>query len=127
MYEESDQVAGTLTAYDGGTLKALRAPFLKYIEEEYGIGNFHPEEETEGGELYIDTVFVNSHFQGLGIGTKLIKACFEKAEQLHYDRVGLIVDLENPQAQKLYERLDFKRVKIRQFMGGEYTHMQYFL
>lgn len=127
VYEESDQVAGTLTAYDGGALKALRAPFLKHIEEEYSIENFHLEEETEVGELYIDTVSVNPHFQGLGIGTKLIKACFEKAEQLNYDRVGLIVDLENPQAQKLYERLDFKKIKTRQFMGGEYTHMQYFL
>lgn len=127
VYEEKNQVAGTLTAYDGGALKALRAPFLRHLEKEYGIEDFQPEEETEAGELYIDTVSVNSRFQGLGIGTKLIKACFEKAEQLNYDRVGLIVDLENPQAQKLYERLDFKKIKTRQFMGGEYTHMQYFL
>lgn len=89
VYEEKNQVAGTLTAYDGGALKALRAPFLRHLEKEYRIEDFQPEEETEAGELYIDTVSVNSRFQGFGIGTKLIKACFEKAEQLNYNRVGL--------------------------------------
>lgn len=125
IYQIDQQVAGTLTAYDGATLSELRQPFLSYIEQKYQVIDFHPEDETEAGEFYIDTIGVSPSFQGKGIGSKLIEACIEKAAGLAHKRVGLLVDLENPKAKKLYVRLGFQSKGIKEFMGGKYEHMQF--
>lgn len=127
IYQIDEHVAGTLTAYDGARLSVLRQPFLRYIEDEFQVRDFHPEDETEAGEFYIDTIAVSLDFQGKGIGSKLIEACIEKAGQLNHKKVGLLVDFENPNAKRLYARLGFETKGIKEFMGGKYDHMQFSL
>lgn len=125
IYQIEDQIAGTLSAYDGAMLSDLRAPFLQYIKDEFQISNFHPEDETQAGEFYIDTISVSPKFQGMGIGSKLMEACIEKAKYLNHKKVGLLVDCENPKAKKLYTRLGFVTVNMKEFIGGRYEHMQF--
>ena len=127
IYQVEDQIAGTLTAYDGAMLSDLRAPFLQYIKDKFQINNFHPEDETQAGEFYIDTIAVSPKFQGMGIGSKLIGACVEYAKQLDHKKVGLLVDFENPKAKRLYTRLGFKTIKVKEFIGSKYEHMQFTL
>lgn len=124
VYEIDQQIAGSLTGYDGAYLQQLREPFLKYIADHYQVNDFQPEDETEAGEFYIDTIGVSPHFQGRGIGSELIQASLEKAANLNHKKVGLLVDLENPLAKKLYSRLGFHSRGIKEFMGGKYEHMQ---
>ena len=124
IYEIDHQVVGTLTAYDGALLNALRTPFLAHLSRTYNLNDFQPEDETEIGEFYIDTLGVSPLFQGKGIGSKLIQATVEKAARLKHQKVGLLVDLENPLAKRLYERLGFQSKGIKKFMGGTYNHMQ---
>lgn len=122
--EDEDGICGMISAYDGARLKALRASFLDHLYKTYAL-KFTPEDETQPGEYYIDCISVAPNKQGKGIGKALIKAMIEYAANHQYDTLGLLVNRENPQAQKLYLNLGFKVVSEIAFMGGKYFHMQF--
>lgn len=124
VYEDEEGVCGMISAYDGADLSALRAPFLAYLDKTFGF-KYNPEDETEKGEYYIDCVSVSERKQGMGIGKELIKALIDHAANQKHYTVGLIVNMENPKAEKLYANLGFKVVKEKDFMGGRYLHMQH--
>jgi len=119
---ESDEITGSITAYDGSKLNQLRKPFLDYIKENYNYIKI-PEDETEAGELYIDTVSVSADHQRKGIGRKLIEAMIEKAKIDGFKKVGLLVDVQNPFAKKLYQKIGFRHSGFKNLMGGKYEHL----
>ncbi|WP_439556341.1 GNAT family N-acetyltransferase [Dyadobacter sp.] len=121
VFEEEDKVIGSITGYDGALLHQLRKPVLDLLQK--SRPDFHPSDETEAGEYYIDCVNVHPDHQGKGIGKKLIQAFCEKAASLGHPRVGLIVDQVNPAAKRLYENLGFRIVGEKDFMGHRYHHM----
>lgn len=124
VYEAEGVVCGMISAYDGAKLEILRAPFLAYLKKTYGFDAV-PEAETEAGEYYIDCISVAEGKQGQGIGKKLIQTLMERIIPVKHDTLGLLVSLNNPQAEKLYSKLGFKVISQRHFMGGDYNHMQY--
>lgn len=124
VYEDEQGVCGMINAYNGAELEALRAPFLAYLDKAYGIKH-NPDDETEPGEYYLDCVSVAPDRQGKGIGKKLILAMIEYARQHQQYTTGLIVNKDNPKAEKLYIAMGFKVVKEKDFMGGKYLHMQH--
>ncbi|WP_439583153.1 GNAT family N-acetyltransferase [Dyadobacter bucti] len=121
VYEENNTVLGSVTGYDGARLAELRQPVLDRLRE--SDPDFTPGDETEAGEFYMDCVNVRTDHQGNGIGKKLILAFCEKARQLGFKRVGLIVDKVNPDAKKLYEKLRFYVAGEKDFLGHRYFHM----
>jgi ribosomal protein S18 acetylase RimI-like enzyme len=120
--DNSGQISGSLTGYDGDKFIELRQPILDHMQELYN-NNLIPEAETTGGEFYIDSIAVAPIARGKGIGTALLHFAITHAKQNGFKKVGLLVDLENPNAQKLYERIGFKLGKKTPFAGGEYYHM----
>lgn len=122
LYEENGEIIGSITGYDGGKLDELRNPFLEHLLNEFGFNQI-PENETEAGEFYLDTVSVSMNHQGKGIGRKLIEAMIHHTKEKGFDKVGLLVDVENPAAKKLYERIGFKVIKTKNLMGGQYEHL----
>ncbi|MNI48628.1 putative acetyltransferase [compost metagenome] len=92
------------------------------MKEQYN-NNLIPEAETAGNEFYIDSIAVAPIARGKGIGTQLLQYAITHAKQHGFKQVGLLVDLKNPNAQKLYERIGFKLGKKTPFAGGEYYHM----
>lgn len=124
VYEDEQGVCGMINAYDGADLHALRAPFLDYLYKTYGIKH-NPDDETESGEYYLDCISVAPDRQGQGIGKKLILAMIDYAKQRKHNITGLLVNKDNPKAEKLYAKLGFKVVKEKDFMGGKYLHMQH--
>lgn len=124
--EENGEIIGSVTGYDGGKLNELRTPFLDHLSEKFGFEQM-PEDETEPGEFYLDTISVSIHHQGKGIGKKLIEAMIHHAKQKGFEKVGLLVDVENPSAKKLYERIGFKVLKTKNLMGGQYEHLVFSL
>lgn len=124
VYVEDGEIAGSLTAYDGGLLPKYRNPFMEYIAEHYDVRNLIIENETMEGEVYIDTISVYPKNQGKGIGKKLLMALIEKSKKEGHSKIGLLVDLKNPKAKKLYSALGFVTVGSKQLGNGIYEHLQ---
>lgn len=125
VFIENDQVLGSINAYDGAKLLELRKTFLNHLTENYNLINFHPEPETEAGEFYLDTISVDPKAQGKGIGKALIEAGVEWGKRIGHKRIGLLVEMENHKALKLYQNKGFNIQNQKLFMGGLYYHMVY--
>ena len=67
---------------------------------------------------------VMPEMRGHGIGARLLERMRDEAFDAGYRRVGLLVDLINPKAERLYERLGFRRVGEVSFLGHKMHHMQ---
>lgn len=124
IFEEDGEIAGSVIAYDGRLLPQYRKPFLDYIASQYNVRDLVIENETMEGEVYIDTISVSPSFQGKGIGTKLLKAIIKKSRSEGHKKIGLLVDLQNPNAKKLYSALGFEAIDKKQLGEGVYEHLQ---
>lgn len=118
VYEEEGAVIGSVIAYDGAHLHTLRAPVLALIRSSYDI-DIVLEDETAEGELYIDTLSVLPTAQGKGIGSQLVAHLKKVTTQ----PIGLLVDVQNPKAERLYTRLGFEYVNEQTLAGGRYKHL----
>lgn len=122
VFEQDGEVIGSLVFYDGADLQLLRKPVLDLIQEKYGK-EVSVEDETEAGEIYIDTVSVSPKGQGKGIGSQLITYLQNYVSETKKQKIGLLVDTKNPQAEKLYTRLGFTFVNEQILAGGVYKHL----
>ena len=116
-------VAGAIVGYDGALLGTLREGTFGVVRKHIGRTPTIPN-ETEAGEYYLDSVGVFTKFRGVGVGRALLKAMRDKAFAEGHQRVGLIVDTDNPQAERLYTAIGFSRVGTRKFFGHQMWHLQ---
>ena len=121
--EVDGAVAGALVGYDGARLMELREPIFPLLLEHLGDVP-HIEDETSSGEFYLDSLGVFPPFRGMGVGSALLNAMSERAFAEGHERVGLIVDVNNPKAEKLYAELGFVRVGMKKFLGHDMWHLQ---
>ena len=68
------------------------------------------ERETHPGELQMDGIAVDKNSRGMGVGTALLNAIFEKGKKFELHTVSLDVIDSNPRAMALYTRLGFNEV-----------------
>lgn len=122
VFESRDGVVGSLTAYDGAKLHALRQPVIDYLSLG-GIQITQINDETEAGEFYIDTISVAPKQQGTSIGTQLLQAGIEWGLTLGLPAIGLLVNPDKPKAKSFYEHQGFMIQGIRPFMDIDYIHM----
>jgi ribosomal protein S18 acetylase RimI-like enzyme len=66
-------------------------------------------------EMYIAVLVVDVSMRGKGLGSLLMQAAFEIAQQNQCPAVVLDVAITNPDARRLYERLGFKLVRTIEF------------
>lgn len=114
---------GAAIGYDGGNLESLRKRTLEAIHR-YNPDLRIVDNETEDGEFYLDSLAILPQYRSMGIGRKLIDATIKKARSLGHRRIGLLVDFENPDAERLYLSLGFSRVGTRPFFGHQMKHLQ---
>uniref|UniRef100_UPI004055B12A GNAT family N-acetyltransferase n=1 Tax=Alistipes sp. TaxID=1872444 RepID=UPI004055B12A len=115
--------AGAIVGYDGVRLAELREGTFAVIREQIG----HTPtlcDETEAGEFYLDSVGVLPEFRGCGVGRALVVALCNRAFAEGCERVGLIVDCTNPEAERLYTSIGFRRVGTKVFLGHPMWHLQ---
>lgn len=120
--EINNTPAGAVIAYDGARLDELRTQTLRIIHR-YNPDFAFTEDETEAGEYYLDSLCVLPQYRKMGVATRLINALCEKVFSEGHNRVGLIVDFDNPNAERLYTSLGFKRIKTRNFLGHQMWHL----
>ena len=115
--------AGAVVGYDGARLSELREGTFTVLRERMGHIPIVAD-ETEAGEYYLDSVGVLPEFRGCGLGRTLIEAFCDKVFAAGCEKVGLIVDCDNYNAEKLYASLGFERVGRKRFFGHDMWHLQ---
>lgn len=125
VLEVEGKVGGMSNGYDGSRLAELRAGFLEYIQRYFNVSFEAIEDETETGEFYIDCICVDPQYQGQGMGTLLLNSALDRGKQLGLEKSGLLVHHENLKAKRFYNRMGFKEVKRKRFLGDDYIHMQF--
>lgn len=113
-------VAGAMCGYDGADYQILKQPIVNILGKDSAFAEL---QETEAGEYYIDSVGVLPEYRGRGIASRLFKAHFAHAAALGHKTAGLIVDVDKPEAEALYERLGFVQAGFRDFFGHQMKHM----
>ena len=114
--------AGAAVAYDGADLYRLRDVTLKHIFNH--TGKLHNiEDETDASEVYLDSIAVLPEYRGFGIGKQLLLALKEIAHEKYGKDLGLLVDFENPDAERLYKSVGFERMNVKDFLGHKMWHL----
>ncbi|QDO94706.1 GNAT family N-acetyltransferase [Formosa sediminum] len=124
VVENEHQVIAAINCYDGACLASLRQSIQQYINSHYN-STLNPEDETEPGEIYIDSFAVIKSEQGKGIGAMLLKFIIQTYVYKQHNILGLLVEEHNPKAENLYINLGFKIVGTRCLVGKRLKHLQY--
>lgn len=122
--EEDNQIIAAVNLYDGSRLMELRNPIIQYVRLHFNE-NFNPEDETQSGEIYIDSLGVDPNQQGKGIGTTILRFLIDEFVTQNQQTLGLLVEEANPQAKKLYLKLGFKPVGKKTLVGKNLEHLQF--
>jgi len=112
------------TAYDGGQLHQLRKAFVEAAATELQRDFSNMDDETEPGELYVDSLAVKPAFRRMGIASALLKATQKRAKEMGIGKVGLLVDTGNPVGEALYASVGFKFVGNNTWGGHAMKHLQ---
>jgi ribosomal protein S18 acetylase RimI-like enzyme len=123
VVEEESTIVAAVNVYDGAQLHALRQPDIDYLKTRL---NRHviPEDETQPGENYIDSLGVNPGHRCKGIGTSLLQFLIEEFVTRRNHTLGLLVEEENLKAKKLYHKLGFQRSGRKTLLGKHLEHLQ---
>lgn len=120
---DGDQVAGIAVSYDGGCLHALRRAFVEAAKACIGKDHSGMDDETQAGELYLDSLAVEPDHRRQGIARRLLRATKEKADRMGLPCVGLLVDQGNPAGEKLYAAVGFRYVNDSAWGGHQMKHL----
>lgn len=125
--DDGGGLCGACVSYDGARLHELRAAFVSAAMESFGRDFSGMTDETQAGELYIDSLAVLEASRGNGIATRLLNAAVNKAHTMGLPAVGLLVDKDNPAAERLYMKMGFKYVGDSAWGGHAMKHLQYII
>ena len=120
---DEDKVVGISVSYDGGRLHELRRAFIEAAKDHIGKDHSGMDDETQAGELYLDSLAVLPEYRCQGIARKLLLATKERANLLGLPRVGLLVDKDNSVGEALYTSVGFHYVNDNQWGGHSMKHL----
>lgn len=83
------------------------------------------EREAPKGTYYIDHLAVAPAHRGNALGTVLLMALIAEGKTMGHKVVSLLADVENPAAQRLYERLGFSPEGLVRANGHDYNALIY--
>ena len=116
-------IVGICVSYDGALLHQLRQPFIDAALYGWGIDHSSIPDETQAGELYIDSLAVDPAYRGRGIARLLLEASVEKSKRMNLPSTGLLVDVGNPRAEALYNKVGFRYAGTNSWGGHGMKHL----
>lgn len=127
VYEKNGQLIGLAAGYPDTDEPIIDLPFKKVIceagyPEEYEL---FTGSEVFPDEWYLDSLVIHEDYRGMGIGKELLNYAPVLAKNTGNDKIGLSVDVNNPKAKKLYQKMGYQTVGERMISGHLYEHMQY--
>jgi ribosomal protein S18 acetylase RimI-like enzyme len=81
------------------------------------------DDETQAGELYLDSLAVLPGYRRQGIAKLLIKVTKERANSMGIPYVGLLVDKGNPSGEALYSSVGFRYANDSMWGGHQMKHL----
>ncbi len=120
---DGEKVVGISVSYDGGKLHSLRKAFIEAAKEYIGKDHSNIDDETQEGELYLDSLAVLSNYRRQGIAKRLLLATKERANKLGLPCVGLLVDKGNPTGEALYASVGFRYAGDNIWGGHPMKHL----
>ena len=120
---DGDKVVGISVSYDGGRLHELRRAFIEAAKDHLGKNHSCMDDETQAGELYLDSLAVLPEYRRQGIARALLLATKERANKMGLPCVGLLVDKSNPAGEALYSSVGFRYVGDNRWGGHPMKHM----
>lgn len=120
---DEDKVVGISASYDGGKLHQLRQAFIETAKEYIGKDHSGMDDETQAGELYLDSLAVLPKYRRQGIASRLIRATKERADKMGLPCVGLLVDKGNPSGEALYSSVGFQYANDKMWGGHPMKHL----
>lgn len=117
-------VMGACVSYRGDRLHALREAFFDAAKRHLDRDFTSISDETEPDELYIDSLAVYPKYRGKGIATALLHAAIAKARDEKLP-AALLVDIANPNAERLYRSVGFEFVNEKDWGGHRMKHLRY--
>ena len=120
---DGDKVVGISVSYDGSRLHELRRPFLELALGLIGRDHSGMNDETQPGELYLDSLAVLPEYRRQGIARRLIRVTKERADQMGLSGLGLLVDKGNPVGEALYTSIGFRYVNDNHWGGHDMKHL----
>ena len=120
---EGQKVTGIAVSYDGGRLHQLRQAFIQAARKYIGKDHSGMDDETQAGELYLDSLAVLPEYRRQGIAQRLLKATKEKADAMGLPCVGLLVDQGNPVGEALYASAGFRYANDSHWGGHPMKHL----
>ena len=120
---DGDRLVGIAVSYDGGRLHELRQAFVEAAKVCIGKDHSGMDDETQAGELYLDSLAVLPDYRRQGIARRLLEATKEKADRMGLPCVGLLVDKGNPAGEALYFSVCFRYVNDNLWGGHPMKHL----
>ena len=120
---DKGNVVGISVSYDGGRLHELRRAFIESAKVYIGKDHTRIDDETQAGELYLDSLAVLPEYRCRGIAKLLIRATKERANSMGLPCVGLLVDKGNTTGEALYSSVGFRYVNDNQWGGHPMKHL----
>ena len=106
-----------------GSQKRIRQAFIKAAKEYIGKDHSGMDDETQAGELYLDSLAVLPDYRRQGIAQRLLHATKEKADKIGLPCVGLLVDKGNPAGEALYASVGFQYANDSWWGGHPMKHL----
>jgi len=120
---DRENVVGISVSYDGERLHQLRRAFIESAKEYIGKDHSGMDDETQAGELYLDSLAVLPEYRRRGIAKRLIEATKAKADCMGIPCVGLLVDKGNPSGEALYSSVGFRYADDSMWGGHQMKHL----
>ena len=118
-----ERVVGISVSYDGGKLHQLRKAFIGSAKQYIGRDHSGMDDETQAGELYLDSLAVLPECRRQGIAKRLLVSTKEKADSMGLPCVGLLVDKANPTGEALYASVGFRYANDSMWGGHPMKHL----